>query len=306
MSRAQIAWTLPVWIAVACVLFWLAPDPPAKPPPTEQEVAATERATEFVVRDVRRWQAEHGDLSRPWDEATGHLAIVIDDVGRELHVLEKLTALRFRLTFAVLPGSVYASGVQLRLTQDRRRYRELLLHLPMEPFDSSQMTAGPEVHENFLLTSDERSVLVDKLTAALDSVPMALGVNNHMGSRLTADEAAMDAVMAELARRKLLFLDSRTNPQTVAESTARKHGVLTGARQVFLDNELDVEAIVAQLDRAAAQSLDGPVVAIGHPSVELHEALNRRLPQLHADGIAVYPLSELLARTAQPTSVQSE
>lgn len=302
MSRTKIAWSLPIWVAIACVLFWVAPDPPPKPPPTQEELAATERATEFVVRDVKRWQAEHGDLSRPWDEANGHLAIVIDDVGRELAVLDKLTALRFRLTFAILPGSVYAAGAQLRLTQDRRRYRELLLHLPMEPFDVSQMSAGPEAHEHFLLSSDERSVLVGKLAAALDSVPMALGVNNHMGSRLTADRAAMDAVMEELARRKLLFLDSRTNPHTVAESSAREHGVLTGARQVFLDNELDVEAIVAQLDRAAAQSLDAPVVAIGHPSVELHEALEQRLPQLHADGVVVYPLSELLARTAQPTS----
>lgn len=286
---------LPLWIAAAVGLFWAAPRPPEPPREQPEDVAATERATGFVIRDTKAWQAEHGDRSLPWDEADGHLAIVIDDVGRELHVLEKLISLRYRLTFAILPGSVYATGAQLRLAADRRRYREALLHLPMEPLDGTQMHEGAEATESFLQTSDDAKTLREKTAAALERVPAAIGVNNHMGSKLTADREAMDAVMSELSERELFFLDSRTHASTQAIAAAEHAGVPAISRQVFLDNDLDREQMRAQLLEAARLSKLGPTVAIGHPSADLYEVLLETLPALLDEGVSIEPLSHVLA-----------
>jgi len=266
---------------------------------TTEEIAALQRGIDRIVADARRWQAERGDRKLGWDVASGHLAIVVDDVGRELHLLEQLLGLRYELTFSVLPGAVFAAGAQLRLRADRRRYREILLHLPMEPDDPARMREGDEAREDFLLRADSADEQRRKLEAALARVPAAIGVNNHMGSRLTTDRAAMDAVMPVLAERGLVFLDSRTTAATVAELAAVDAGVPTLARRVFLDDDPSEAAIDAALLRAAELARQAPTVAIGHPSPELVAVLERRLPQLYDQGIGVYPLSALLRERAR-------
>lgn len=265
-----------------------------------------QRTTDLVVREVRAWQREHGDRVIPWDEAEGHLAIVIDDVGRELHLFEQLLALRYRLTFSVLPGSIYALGVQLRLRADARRPREIMLHLPMEPADPGMMRTGPEADEAFLLRADPPAVRRAKLEAALSRVPAATGVNNHMGSALTPDPVAMAEIMEILQARSLFFLDSRTIATTGAEAAARAAGVPTLSRDVFLDHDPSAAAIEAALDDAARRSRRAPVVAIAHPSAEVVEVLARRLPQLHAEGVGIYPVSRVLAAQGASFPPQGE
>lgn len=281
-------------VALACLGFAFAPSPPPPPPMEPDEIAAMQRSIDRLVADTRAWQASRGDQHLPWDEAQGHLAIVVDDIGRELHLFEQLLDLRFRLTFSVLPGSVYAPGTQLRLRDDRRRFREILLHLPMEPEDPARMSEGDEAEETFLLATDDAATLRTKVAAALDRVPAAVGVNNHMGSRLSADRAAMDAIMPVLRERGVFFVDSRTSAATVAERAAREADVPTAARQVFLDDDPAPAAIERELARAAALSRERPVIAIAHSSPALVDVLRRRLPQLFAEGIVVYPASTIV------------
>jgi uncharacterized protein len=284
-----------VWLGLCGVLMPAAPAPPEPPPVTEEAAAIMQRTTDLVVRDTKAWQRDHGDQAIPWAEASGHLAIVIDDVGRELHLFEQLLALRHPLTFSVLPGSIYALGVQLRLRGDARRPREVMLHLPMEPADPDQMRSGAEADEAFLVRGESPAERRAKLETALSRVPAAVGVNNHMGSALTPDGAAMAEVMEILRHRSLFFLDSRTIATTQGEAAARAAGVPTLSRDVFLDHDPSVAAIEAALDEAARRSRLGPVVAIAHPSAEVVDVLARRLPQLHAQGVGVYPVSQLLA-----------
>ena len=285
-----------VWTALCCGLIAWAPSPPGPPPPTEEEVAAMQRAADIAADGAKEWQAERGDLTLPWNEASGRMAIVIDDVGRELHIFEQLLSLRFRLTFSVLPGAVYAAGSQLRAGGDRRRYREIMLHLPMEPVAPTNMEEGAEAEEIFLLQTDDEATLRRKIDAALVRVPEAVAVNNHMGSRLTADRSAMDTVMDVLAERGLAFVDSRTTAETVAEKAAAAAGIVHGARRTsFLDHDPRPEAIEAALLEAAERSREQPVIAIAHPSLEVVEVLRTHLPRLHAQGVAVYPVSRILA-----------
>ncbi|MGK2872689.1 MAG: divergent polysaccharide deacetylase family protein, partial [Alphaproteobacteria bacterium] len=106
--------------------------------------------------------------------------------------------------------------------------------------------------------------------------------------------AAMDVVMAQLKRRGLLFLDSRTARGTLAASTARMMGVTTLERDVFLDNVVTPEAIRAQLGKTedAARS-KGYAIAIGHPHTATVNALGLWAAGLEARGFKLVPLSTL-------------
>jgi polysaccharide deacetylase 2 family uncharacterized protein YibQ len=292
--------SLAVWVALAGLLLLLAPPPPPPPVTTAEAEAIFQRTVDQTVERARSWQQTRGDQTIAWDQARGHLAIVIDDVGRELHLFDQLLALRFPLTFSVLPGSAYAPGAQLRLRADRRRYREILLHLPCEPEDPAKMLEGQEPGETFLRVGDPPEALRAALRAALARVPGAVGVNNHMGSRLTAERAAMDALMPELHARGLFFLDSRTTATSQALAAAQAAGVPTLARDIFLDVDPAPGAVLAQLERAAERARDRPTVIIAHPSPAVVEVLREGLPRLHRDGIGVYPLRELLDRRHAP------
>ncbi len=292
--------SLGLWCAIALALFITAPDPPAPPVMQDQDERALLQELATTRDAAQRWQASFGDRQIPWERARGHLAIVIDDVGRELHYFEQLLALRYALTFSVLPGSVYAPGVQQRLVADPRRPREIWLHLPCEPRDPKHMRTPGERDEDFLRVSDAPEVLGEKLTRALERVPLAIGVNNHMGSRLTAERAAMDALMPVLRARDLLFLDSLTIGRSQAYAAARDAGVPAIQRSVFLDHEPGRAKIAARLEEAAALAVAKPTVVIGHPSQEVVDVLRERLPELHARGIGVYPLAEVITRVNGP------
>lgn len=298
-SRGALAGLLVLLGCFAAGVF-VAPRGPERPPYEAAEAAIADRLTAFALRDATRWRETRGDLVVPWEDARGHLAIVIDDVGRELALHERLQGLRFRLTFSVLPGSRYTMGAQLRLVEDTRRPRDVMLHLPMEPARAEAMSEGDEAHESFLRRGDDAETLARKTRAALDAVPHAIGVNNHMGSALTTDARAMAAIMPVLRERGLFFLDSRTTAETVAATAARDAGLPTLERAVFLDHDPSEAAIEAALRDAAARSRNQPIVVIAHPSGAVVDVLERELPRLFDEGIGVYPISEVLVRTTPP------
>lgn len=285
-----------LWLAIAGVALALAPPPPAPPVITGEEIRGLEASIDRALAAAERWEEIRGDRVIPWEEAQGHLAIVVDDVGRELHLFEQLHGLRYRLTFSILPGAVYSAGAQLRLRADRRRPREILLHLPMEPLNRGAMTPDVAAGEVFLEVGDPAQVLREKAAAALARVPAAVGVNNHMGSALTAERPAMDAVVGLLRERGLFALDSLTGPDSALAEAAVDAGVPVLRRAFFLDHDPRRSAIEAQLRLAAAAAREGPVVAIGHPSSALVEVLREELPRLEAEGIAIVPVSEILRR----------
>ncbi|MCA9662018.1 MAG: divergent polysaccharide deacetylase family protein [Myxococcales bacterium] len=286
-----------LWLAIAGIAFAFAPPPPPSPVITAEEIRGLEASIERALEAADRWEETRGDRVIPWDEAQGHLAIVIDDVGRELHLFEQLHGLRYRLAFAILPGAVYSAGVQLRLRADRRRPREILLHLPMEPLNRGAMDPEVAAGEVFLEVDDPAEVLRAKAADALARVPAAIGVNNHMGSALTAERPAMDAFVGLLRERGLFALDSLTGPDSALTEAAADAGVPVLRRAFFLDHDPRRSAIEEQLALAAVAAREGPVVAIGHPSSALVEVLRERLPKLEAEGIAIVPLGEILRRT---------
>ena len=215
------------------------------------------------------------------------LAIVLDDAGSSIEVVREVERLPLAVAVAVLPNAARSAEVARGLGAQGR---ELLLHMPMEPVGNHGPGPGEGAVEVGLSAAEIRS----RVERALAVVAGARGVNNHMGSRATADAAAMRAVMDVLRPRGLYFLDSRTTADTVAEQIARASGVPALRRDVFLDVVSEPEAIRRALDQAVARArADGSAVAIGHVHPITIEVLERELPRIGGEVRLVRP-SQLL------------
>lgn len=228
-----------------------------------------------------------GGGSRP-----GHVALVIDDLGRSLEDVRRLEELGVPISYAVLP---YEEQTPAVVSELRREGREILLHLPMEAKNGEDPGPGA------LRLGMSPEELRDGTAAALQAVPGAVGVNNHMGSGMSADEPSMSAILQVLAGRGLFFLDSRTSADSVAYRTALSLGVPSAERQVFLDRDPNPAAIQEQFQRLLGLArARGAAVAIGHPHPETLAVLETEVPKAKAQGYEFVPVSFLLDREGEP------
>lgn len=224
----------------------------------------------------------------PGHEDGTRVALVIDDMGRSVEHVERLAALGIPVTFAVLPYETRTAEVVDALAA---REAEYIVHLPMEALGDADPGPGALAAA---MSDDE---LIAATREALAKVPGAVGVNNHMGSAVVTDLAAMQAVLRELGRRDLYFLDSRTASETLGYSLARHLGLPAAERQVFLDTSRERAAIRRQFDRLLALAEErGAAVAIAHPYDETLEVLAEGIPEARARGIEFVPVSRLLDR----------
>ena len=218
--------------------------------------------------------------------AGAQLTIVIDDLGQNPARDRQVLALPAPVVLAIIPETRYATELA---TAAHRAGRTVLLHLPMDP-------AGGPYAWHPEMSSTER---LQRLDRALERVPEADGVNNHEGSRMTADRPAMAELMQVLQERHLLFLDSRTSAATVAAAEAQKIGLASVSRDVFLDNDATPAAVAAQLaEGVRLAQRQGSAVLIGHPHPATLAVLARQLPQLRAQGVEVIDLPQMIALRA--------
>jgi polysaccharide deacetylase 2 family uncharacterized protein YibQ len=226
------------------------------------------------------------DLPRDLEGAT--LALVIDDLGRSVRTVDRLAQLGVPLTYAVLP---FESRTEQVVTALRAAGVEYLLHLPMEG------TVGANPGPGALRADMSPAELQAATERALDAVKGAAGVNNHMGSIVSADRRAMTPVIELLRDRGLFFLDSRTSPDSVGHAVAQELGVPSTSRHVFLDGDRSPAVIRQQLSEALSTAVrEGSAVAIGHPYEETLAVLSEEIPGLVASGVRFVPISYLLER----------
>lgn len=210
------------------------------------------------------------------------IAIIIDDLGIAPAQVAAALALPAPMIMAVLP---YARNAAQIAKTAREQGHEVLLHLPMEA------TNGQDPGPQALLAGLPPAIFSQRLAWNLSRLDGYAGVNNHMGSKLTQDPVAMSMLMAEIKRRGLLFLDSRTDARTIAASTARNMGVTTVQRDIFLDNMITPDAIRAQLHKTEAIARrNGFAIAIGHPHQVTLDVLSAWAAGLQARGLTLAPL----------------
>jgi uncharacterized protein len=215
------------------------------------------------------------------------LALLVDDLGNDDAALRRLAGMAWPLTGAVLPA-LPRSAWSARTLRDSGK--EVLLHLPMEPRDPGSRP-GP----GLVRTDMSAAEIVRVVETDLSDVPGAVGVNNHMGSKATANVRVMDTVLGVLRRRGLFFVDSRTTAATVAEQEARRLGVPAASRAVFLDDVLEPSAVEKQLEEAAERARrDGSAIAIGHPHPVTLGVLERVLPEIERSGVELVKVGEVV------------
>ncbi|WP_111657990.1 divergent polysaccharide deacetylase family protein [Isoalcanivorax indicus] len=223
------------------------------------------------------------------------IAVIIDDIG--YHRARGLEALNLpgEITAAVIPRSPHGPALARTATD---MGREVIIHLPMA---GNGLTLDPGGIRPDMAPEEIAAIVRE----AFKLVPTARGLNNHMGSVATRDDETMHWLMHELASHQAFFIDSRTTPDTVAESTARAHGLRTTGRDIFLDNERDLLAINEQFNallRIARRR--GSAIAIGHPYPETLEYLARVLPLLADAGVELVPVSALLPEAIMQASTR--
>ncbi len=223
------------------------------------------------------------------------LAIIIDDCGQWLKTERAFVALSIPVTLSVLPDVRYTKEIA---SEAAAAGKGVMLHLPMEPL--SEQNPGPGK-----ITTAMSDVAIERqVQADLADVPLAQGVNNHEGSKATADSRVMrDVAQAIAAHGNLFFVDSLTIGDSVAAASTRDAGIPTGTRDVFLDDQADVAYTEAQLRAAAAVARTrGTAIAIGHPRPSTLAALRAMIPALEAEGIDFVLVRDLLASpSAQPS-----
>ena len=214
------------------------------------------------------------------------IALIIDDMGNS-----QQDALAFALpanvAFAILPNKPLSKTFSNRAAA---QHREVMLHMPMESL------AGNKQEKNVLLSSMRPHQIVQMLKIALSTVPDAVGVNNHMGSRLTQLSLPMSITMEFLNKQGLFFVDSRTTRYSKAEDIAKQNGVLSTKRNVFIDHTPNFEQIDKQFHRLLHLSKKhGYAVGIAHPYPQALEYLKIHLSGLQQQGIELVKLSDIVS-----------
>lgn len=209
------------------------------------------------------------------------VAICIDDLGEDLAGTDRAIALPRNVTLSFLP---FAEGTPFLAREAERAGHQVLAHVPMEaiannPGPMSLKVGSPDIAARLLWN--------------LARVPGLSGINNHEGSKFSTDAASLIPVMQVLAPRHLFYFDSRTIAGSQGIRVARRFGVMSAGRDIFLDDTLNDDAIrQALVDLAAEARRSGVAIAIGHPHDQTLTILSAWLAQDH--GVTLVPVSDAI------------
>ncbi len=226
------------------------------------------------------------------DPAVPQIAIIVDDIGYNRASGERALALPAPLTFAIIPFTPY--GIQLA-HQAHQLKQEVMVHVPMQSSDPNRVNETGIISKG--LSELETRERIDQ---ALNAIPFKVGFNNHMGSNVTDNPRIMHWVMQQAQTHPVYFIDSRTTPQTVAQSSAQLYGIPTLKRDVFLDNQQTEAAITAQFQKLVALAKrQGYAIGIGHPYPATLQFLEKTLNNLDQYSVQLAHVSELVAQYGQ-------
>ncbi|KIX13369.1 divergent polysaccharide deacetylase family protein [Dethiosulfatarculus sandiegensis] len=217
-----------------------------------------------------------------------HLAaIIIDDMGYQLKPAQILARMSLPITFSILPHAPHGKEVAGLAA---RHKKEILLHLPMQPKSYPKVSPGP----GGLYLDMPFAKLKAVTKADIDSVPLAVGVNNHMGSQFTESPRVLKPVLNQIKDRGLFFVDSFTSPNSQAMKVAQSLGMRTWRRHVFLDHDPSPEAIRRQMERFISLSKrQNRVVAIGHPHKSTISVIEKYKARLKKE-MRLVPVSKVI------------
>ncbi|MGM0879744.1 MAG: divergent polysaccharide deacetylase family protein [Bacillota bacterium] len=222
------------------------------------------------------------------------VAIVIDDFGNGMAGTEEMMKLPVKFTAAIMP---FMPTTRHDAEEAHRLGHDVIVHMPMEPIKGLKRWLGPGA-----LTTDMSDEEIRKrVERAIGDVPHAIGMNNHMGSKVTADERVMRIVLGVCKERGMFFLDSRTTYKTVVPKIAAELHLPIVSNDVFLDDIYTVQHITKQMS-VLRKHLESHVscITIGHvgpPGKKTASVLEQSIPVMQSN-VQFVKLSDLVRASA--------
>ena len=221
-------------------------------------------------------------------DTLGVIVLVIDDFGyRNDNISDGFLNLSIPITCAIIPGHTASK----KFAEKAVSYgKEVIIHMPME---SENYSPGEDEYK--LLTSMTSELIENKLIQAFESLPEAIGMNNHQGSKATSDSKTMTVLASVLKDRGKYFIDSRTSSLTIGEKTMISFGVPTARRNIFLDNNNDLDKIEEQMNKLAnSAKKNGVAVGLGHARKNTLSVIEKVVPDLLDKGFVFQFASQVV------------
>ena len=271
---------------------------PTVPVPSAKE-KPEERGEAVKKAQIKEGPAAEKKTTPALPEAKGQVALIVDDMGNSLEVLQELISLERPVTIAVLPTSVFAKETA-QTAHDNGL--EVILHLPLESLNNHDASGSMDGTIQTGMNEEEVTALVEE---GFNQVPHIKGVNNHMGSKFMSDEEKLKLIFRRLKKKNLFFIDSRTTANSKALSASEKIGLPLASRKIFLDNSRNYSETYKILVEIAevTDTVDiSPIIIIGHPYPETIRAIKDATRILRAKGVTIVPVSKLIKNNAPKDS----
>lgn len=283
-----------------------------KEPPKTQEIreikkekAKTEplKKEEPVKKVILPYYARLLQQKRWEGTGTSKIVIILDDAGYNVNSgTQHFFQLQIPLTFSVIPGLKYSKEIA-NIAYEKGN--EIMIHMPMEYCGNSKMTNKDKLSEKdhnmkpykyAVFKNMSKEQIEKNIEEAINDIPHAVGLNNHMGSDATADEVVMSYVLDKIKSKNFYFIDSVTTAHSVAYNLAKNKGIRANKRHVFLDNENDVDYIKERINELIYQAKRrGYAIGIGHATKPVTaQALLEMMPKFKEYNIEVVPASQLV------------
>lgn len=219
------------------------------------------------------------------------IAIMVGGLGISASATaDAISRLPAAVTFGFAP---YGNDLDKIVARARDKQHEIILQLPMEPFDYPDNDPGPQT----LLTSLQGSQNIDRLHWFMSRFSGYAGIANYMGARFTASEPAMTPVVEEIGKRGLLWLDDGSSPRSLASQLVGAAGGAFVKADLVIDQVAtpgDIDGALASLEAIARERGQAIGVATALP-VSINK-LAGWLKMLESRGFTIVPVTALSGR----------
>jgi polysaccharide deacetylase 2 family uncharacterized protein YibQ len=230
--------------------------------------------------------------ARPFDmtDKRPRIALVIGGLGLSRSMTE--SAIRTLPAAVTVSFAPYAKDLQLMVNAARAAGHEVLLELPMEPFDYPHNDPGPYT----LLTQSDADENLDKLDWLLSRFTGYAGVVSYQGDRMLSSLEDLKPVLAALNSRGLLFLDQGKAKRSMVGMGARDTSLVWGQAFTTIDqraSRIGIDQRLLQLEEIAREK--GSAIGIGDAFPVTLERIKAWAESLEAKGVVLAPVSAALA-----------
>ena len=215
------------------------------------------------------------------------ISIIIDDLGYKQKEDILALSLPGPIAYAILPHAPYTKKIATIAFQNGK---EILLHQPMQALENNDLL-GPGA----LTLNMTQKEFVKTLEINISVISNIIGINNHMGSLLTRHPGHMQWLMNVLKKNEYIYVDSLTSTNSVAGEIAKKNKIPFLKRDIFLDNNTDLEYITKKFfELIALAKKEGTALAIAHPHSNTIKILSEFLQDIDAYGVKLIGIKSLI------------